>query len=54
MVRFLISSAFSGAALVRGTRLLEGGAYSHLGVNNAALIRGWRLFETWSLLEEIR
>ena len=32
MVRFPISIAFSGAKLIRGRRLLEGGAYSDLSV----------------------
>ena len=35
-------------------RLLVGGAYSDLSVNGAAVIRGWRFFEVWRLLEEIQ
>ena len=34
--------------------LLEGGIYSGINVQGVALIRGWRLFETWHLLEQIR
>ena len=34
-------------------RLLEGGAYSGLGVNGAAFVKGRRLFETFRLLAEI-
>ena len=34
--------------------LLEGGTYSDLSVNGAALIRGWCVFETQFILEEKR
>ena len=45
VVRFLISTACSGAALIKGSCLLEDGAYSGLSVNGTALIRGRCLFE---------
>ena len=32
--------------------LLEGGTYSDLSVNGAALIRGWCVFETQFIFEE--
>ena len=38
--------------VIRGTRLLGGGAYSDLSVSNAVLIRGMRLFEARRLLQE--
>lgn len=38
--------------VIRGTRLLEGGAYSDLSVTSAVLIRGIRLFEARRLLQE--
>lgn len=37
--------------VIRGTRLLEGGAYSDLSVNGTAHIGGWWSFETRYLLE---
>ena len=36
---------FEGAALIRGQRLIEGGAYLIFVVFSAALIRGWHLME---------
>ena len=54
MVRSLISAASLRATLIRMMHLLEGSTYFDLSVNGAALIRGWRLFETKLLLEEIR
>ena len=51
---FLISAAFFAAALIRGRRLLEGGAYLIIYLWSAALIGGRRLFEARRLLEEIR
>ena len=54
MVRFLIKVGFRGAALIRGRKLLEDGAYSGLSINSAVLIRGRRLPEARGLLEEVR
>ena len=52
MVRFLISAA--GQNAMGGRCLLEGGAYSDLTVNGAALTRWRRLAEARCLLEEIQ
>ena len=46
MVRFLINTAVQP--------LLEVGAYPDVNVSGVALIRGWHLFETKRLLEEIQ
>ena len=54
MVRFLIRVGFGGAALIRGRKLLEDGAYSGLSINSAVLIIGRRLSEARGLLEEVR
>ena len=54
MIRFLISATFWNAAVIRGKRLLDGGAYSGINVNSVGFIRGRRLFETQHLLKEIR
>ena len=53
MVRFLICTVFRGAALVKGRRLIEGGAYSDLSVNGVAIIRERHLFEVRRFLEKI-
>ena len=53
MVRYLISAAFLGAALVRGRVLCEGGACFDLTVNGVALVRGWCSFEDRRLLEKM-
>ena len=54
MARFLISAPFCDMVLTGGKRLLEGGVYSDLRFDDAALIRGRSLFEARRLLEEIR
>ena len=48
MVKFLISTAFLGARLIRGD------AYFDLSSNDAAHIRGRFLFDVRHLLEKIR
>ena len=40
---FLISTAFSGAVLIRGRHLLKGGVYSNIDANDVALARRRRL-----------
>ena len=40
MIRYLKSSAFWGDTLIRGRRLLEGGDYSDVSFNGAALLWG--------------
>lgn len=54
MLRFVISTAFCGAALIRARPLLEGDICSDLSVSDAVLIRGWRLMEARHLSEEVR
>ena len=54
MVEFLISASFRVVDLIRERRLLEDGTYSGRSANDAALIRGRRLFETRRLIEEIQ
>ena len=49
MVKFLLSTAFLFAMFV-----MRGGAYSMWMSKDNVFIRGWRLFEAWCLLEEIR
>ena len=50
----MVSAAFLGVVLIEGRRSLERGAYFNLNVNDATLIRVWRLLEDPQLLEEIR
>ena len=54
MIRFLTSTAFSGAAFIRERRLIDGHTYSDMNVYGAALIRGQCLFEARCLFKEIR
>ena len=49
--RFLTSAGFWESALIGWKFLIEGDTSFDLTVNGAALIRGWRLFETWRVLE---
>ena len=53
MVSFVTIAAFCGAALIRVMCLLEGGSYSYLSVNDAALIGGRRLYKARRLRQEI-
>ena len=50
----MVSAAFLGVVLIEGRRSLERGAYFNLNVNDATLIRVWRLLENPQLLEEIQ
>ena len=51
---FMIAIAFESDATMKGRRLLEGGAYSDLGLIVVTLIKEWYLFEVRLLLKEIR